>query len=111
VPRKATSVSEIDQIVHVHGLLNDIGVVPSPRIEVVTAAGKTYLGHLLKAVAGNSQSAKGWSSYGLVTIGTLGKVEVDYLDVVLMQKAFSKAKEQSLPKLFRKTPRRGKKGR
>ena len=103
MPRKATSGSEIDQILHVHSLLNDIGVAPSPRLEVVTAAGKAYLGQLLRAVVGNSQSAKGWSSYGSIVIATeLGKVEIDYLDIVLMHTARAKAPDQSLLSLFRK---------
>ena len=109
MPRKSTSVSEIDQILRVHSLLNGIGVVPSPRLEVVTAAGTAYLGQLLKAVVGNSPSAKGWSSYGSIVIATeLGKVEIDYLDVVLLRKAPAKADEQSLLNLFRKSRRRGK---
>jgi hypothetical protein len=105
MPRKATSVSEIDQILHVHSLLNDIGVAPSPRLEVVKAAGKAFLGQLLKAVVGNSQSAPCWSSYGSIVIATeLGKVEIDYLGIVLMHTARAKAPDLSLLSLFRKTP-------
>jgi hypothetical protein len=110
MPRKASSVSEIDQILRVHSLLHDIGVAPSPRLEVVTAAGTARLGQLLRAVVGNTQSAKGWSSYGSILLATeRGKVEIDYLDIVSMQKALS-AGEKSLPNVFRKTRRPSKKG-
>jgi hypothetical protein len=54
---------------------------------------------------GNSQSAKGWSSYGSIVIATeLGKVEIDYLDIVLMHTARAKAPDQSLLSLFQKAP-------
>lgn len=110
MPRKASSVSEIDQILRVHTLLHDIGVVPSPRLEVVTAAGTGCLGQLLRAVVGNTQSAKGWSSYGSILLATeRGKVEIDYLDIVSMRKAPSSVQEKSLPNVFRKTRRPGKK--
>jgi len=60
MPRKASSVSEIDQILRVHALLYAVGVAPSPRLEVVTAGGTACLGQILRAVVGNTQSAKGW---------------------------------------------------
>ena len=51
-------------------------------------------------MVGNTQSAKGWSSYGSILLATeRGKVEIDYLDIVSMQKALS-AGEKSLPNVF-----------
>jgi hypothetical protein len=87
MPRKASSVSEIAQIGRVHALLNDIGVAPSPYVEVVTASGKSYTGQLLRAVVGNTPRVGGWSSYGAITLATeRGKVEIDYLDIVTVQR-------------------------
>ena len=89
MPRKATSVAEIDQILRVNGLLHEIGTIPSPCLEVITAGGKAILGQLLRAVAGNKQNAKGWSSYGTIELATeCGKIEIHYLDIVSMQGAF-----------------------
>ncbi len=110
MPRKASSVSEIDQILRVHALLHAVGVAPSPRLEVVTAGGTACLGQLLRAVVGNAQGAKGWSSYGSILLATeRGKVEIDYLDIVSMQKALSSLQEKALPNVFRKARRPGKK--
>ena len=93
---KATRVSEIDQILQVHALLHDIGVAPSPR-------GTVFLGQLLRAVVGNMQRAKGWSSYGTLEVATeRGKVEIDYLDIVSMQKVLSSVQDKSLAGLFQK---------
>jgi len=87
MPRKARSVLEIDQVVRVCGLLNDIGIYPSPLIEVVTVSGKVFLGQLLRNVTGNAQTTRGWNCYGSITLATeLGKVEIDYLDVVCLEK-------------------------
>jgi hypothetical protein len=88
VPRKASSVSEIAQIVRVHDLLHQIGVAPSPLLEVTTAGGNTFVGQLLRAAVGNRQGAKGWSSYGAIMLATeRGKVEIDYLDVATVEVA------------------------
>lgn len=111
VSRKASSVSEIDQILRVHALLHDIGVAPSPCLEVVTAGGTVRLGQLLHAVVGNMQSAKGWSTYGSILLATeSGKVEIDYLDIVSMHKALPSAEEEPLLNVFRKRRRPRKKG-
>ena len=109
MPRKATSVAEFDQILRVNALLHDIGAAPSPRLQVITASGKAILGQLLRAVAGNTQGPKGWSSYGTMELATeRGKIEIDYLDIVSMEKARSSTQEESLLNVFRKTRRSSK---
>jgi len=88
MPRKASSVSEIAQIERVRALLHDIGVTPAPHLEVITASGQTYVGQLLRDLIGNTPKVGGWNSYGAMTLATeRGKVKIDYLDVVTIQKA------------------------
>ena len=88
MPRKASSVSELAQIGRVRGLLHEIGVTPTPNLEVITASGKTYVGQLLRDLIGNTPKVGGWNSYGVMTLATeCGKIEIDYLDVVTVQKA------------------------
>lgn len=87
MPRKASSVSEIAQIERVRALLNEIGIAPSPYVEVVTASGKSHTGQLLRDLVGNTPKVGGWSSYGVITLATeRGKVEIDYLDIVTVQR-------------------------
>jgi hypothetical protein len=88
MPRKASSVSEIAQIERVRALLTGIGVTPSPLVEVVTASGKSYTGQLLRDLVGNTPKVGGWSSYGVITLATeRGKVQIDYLDIVTVQRS------------------------
>ena len=95
----------MEQIVRVHGLLHSIGVCPSPLLEVITASGETFVGQLLRDIVGNTQSAKGWSCHGSITLTTeRGKVEIDYLDVVTVQKTLSLVLEKSLLTVFPKKP-------
>jgi hypothetical protein len=97
MPRKASSVEELDQLTHVHHLLCNLGTMPSPLLEVTTASGKTITGQLLRDVVGNQQGPRGWSSYGSILLSTeRGKMEIDYLDIVSVQKKGSPT-EQSLP--------------
>ena len=85
--RKATSVSELEQIERVRALLQDAGPIPSARLEVITAAGRRYVGHLLKAVMGSSPKIGGWDAFGRLTLGgDEGKVEIDFLDVVTVSR-------------------------
>jgi hypothetical protein len=98
VPRRASSVSEIDQIVRVHGLLANIGLWPSPLVEVVTASGKSVFGQLIRDVAGNAQTRKGWNCYGAIMLSTeQGKVEIDYLDVVTVEKSVPRTRDIRVP--------------
>jgi hypothetical protein len=67
-------------------MLYAIGATPSPRLVVTTATGKAISGQLLRDEVGNKQTAKGWSSYGSIWLATQdGKVEIDYLDIVIVQ--------------------------
>jgi hypothetical protein len=87
----------VTQIARVHGLLHGIGTTPAPLIEVTTVNGKTFRGQLLRDLVGNKQSAKGWSSYGSITLATQeGTVEIDYLDIVSVGKQSSCAEKQSV---------------
>jgi hypothetical protein len=105
MPRRASSVSEIDQIARVHDLLNEIGVVPSPFLEVVTAGGKSIAGQLLRVLTGNVQTRKGWNSFGSLTLATdRGRIEIDYLDVAIVQKP---ARRRAHLLNFGKKPRPG----
>ncbi len=95
--RKASSVSELEQIARVHGLLHEIGTTPAPVLDVTTANGKAFRGQLLRDLVGNKQSGKGWSSYGLITLATQdGTIEIDYLDIVSVVRQSSSAEKQSV---------------
>jgi hypothetical protein len=109
MPRKASSVSELAQIERVRALLHEIGVTPTPNLEVITASGKTYVGQLLRDLIGNTPKVGGWNSYGVLTLATeRGKIEIDYLDVVTVQKALQ-SKSETQPYMLgfrgRKAPR------
>jgi hypothetical protein len=109
MPRKASSVSELAQIERVRALLHEIGVTPTPNLEVITASGKTYVGQLLRDLIGNTPKVGGWNSYGVMTLATeRGKIEIDYLDVVTVQKA-QQAKPDAQPYMLairgRRSPR------
>lgn len=95
MPRKASSVSEFAQIARVRALLHDIGVAPSPYLQVITASGRKYLGQLVRDVVGNTPKIGGWHAYGQITLSTEGgKVEIDYLDVVTLQRVQQAQPEQ-----------------
>lgn len=88
--RKATSPEEIGQIARVHALLSEVGVAPSPEIVVTLVNGTKFTGHLLQDRVvnrpGKAQSSRVYS--GAMTLETKdGEVEIDYLDVVWLQKA------------------------
>lgn len=95
MPRKASSVSEFAQIARVRALLHDIGVAPSPYLQVITASGRKHLGQLVRDVVGNTPKIGGWHAYGQITLSTEGgKVEIDYLDVVTVQRIQQAQPEQ-----------------
>ncbi len=88
--RKATSPEEITQIARVRTLLSEVGVAPSPKIVVTLANGKKFTGQLVQDLVvnkpGEKESSRVYS--GAITLATKeGDVEVDYLDVVWLQKA------------------------
>jgi hypothetical protein len=93
--RRASSVSELDQIARVQALLREIGTTPAPHLEITTANGNAFKGHLLRDTVGNKQTAKGWNSYGSICLATeVGKIEIDYLDIVTIHR-----KPTSTPKV------------
>jgi hypothetical protein len=86
--RRASSVSEMEQIVRVHRLLTDIGVCPSPYLRVVTASGKTFSGQLVKDLVGSVAKVDGWNCYGSITLSNeSGMVDIDYLDIVTAERS------------------------
>lgn len=89
MPRNATSPEEIAQVARVHDLLCKVGVVPSPELVVTLASGKALTGQLVRALVANKSPRKGsFRLYcGAITLATKdGKVEIDYLDIVGLQK-------------------------
>jgi hypothetical protein len=94
VPRKASSPDEITQIARVHALLSDVGVAPSPEIVVTLANGKKLTGQLVQDLVvnkpGKKESSRVYS--GALTLATKdGDIEIDYLDVVWLQKTRPRA--------------------
>jgi hypothetical protein len=90
VPRQASSPDEITQIARVHELLSEVGVAPSPELVVTLANGKKFTGRLVQDLVVNKPAKKGRSRVysGAITLATRdGDVEIDYLDVVWLQKS------------------------
>lgn len=87
MPRKATSPLEIEQILRVNALLGKIEVVPAPHLAVSTADGKTHVGQFVSQKVGNRPAKNGRkiSYYGSLELLTASsKIEIDYLDIVLI---------------------------
>jgi hypothetical protein len=90
MPRKATSPEEIEQIARVHGLLSNVGVAPSPKLMVTLASGKKFSGQLVKECVSSMPDRRGRSRVysGVLTLETEdGSLQIDYLDIVWLQKA------------------------
>jgi hypothetical protein len=88
--RQATSAEELAQIARVHGLLSGVIVALPPDVVVTRTNGKKIAGQIVRDVVVNKPSKKGgpWVCVGVVTIATShGKVEIDYLDIVLVERA------------------------
>jgi hypothetical protein len=104
MPRRASSVSEIEQVVRVHGLLAEIGVCPPPLLQVLTVHGRSFLGRLMQDLTGSTRTRDGWSCFGSITLETeRRKIEIDYLDVVTVERAGLKPRTKSGTKRARRT--------
>ena len=89
MPRKAASPEEIDQVGRVHGLLIDAGVVPTRELIVTLASGNKITGWLIKNFVGNKQERRDRlrTYFGVLTLATEGgDVDIDYLDIVWLQR-------------------------
>jgi len=89
-PRKATSLQEIEQIARVHGLLCVVGVAPSPELMVTLARRERLTGLLVKNCVGSKLGRQGRprAYSGALTLATEdGNVQIDYLDIVWLEKA------------------------
>ena len=90
MPRKASSPEEIEQIARVYGLLSNVGVAPSPKLMVTLASGKKFSGQLVKECVSSMPERRGRSRVysGILTLETEGgNVEINYLDIVWLQKS------------------------
>ena len=88
--RKATSPEEVAQIARVHARLSDVGVAPPPNLVVTVASGKVFTGQLVRDLVVKKPGSKGRTRvyYGAITLATKsGNVDIDYLDIVCLQKA------------------------
>jgi len=88
MPRKATSPLEIEQIQRIVALLCEIGVCPAPNLVVSTADGRTHVGQFAWHKMGNrAVKDRDTSYYGSLQLRTANcKVELDYLDIVAIQR-------------------------
>jgi hypothetical protein len=88
MPRKATSHLEIEQIQRIVALLCEIGVCPAPNLIVSTADGRTHVGQFAGHKMGNrAVKDRETSYYGSLQLRIANcKVELDYLDIVAIQR-------------------------